>query len=328
MAAACTDMQGYLPTHLSKCSQKPTGDLDHDLRVAVGTLTFRFANRPLRTMLGALVGIDRHPEHAAAHVDDSDRLVVESDGGTLVYVRRSDLEGIDGRVAAVALRPLGMEVDPDGHAIDLGLESLDAPCPAAWSVRSSRAVALPAESHAVLEAPLVAPMLAAQRELAAAASPTEAAAVVTAIGTALDECRSIASARDRWQLEFLDSEAFGTISAWSVERSFEHDRFGQPTAAAQQRTTVFVAVAVDEVVATLTVMHTSSESAALVLPLLEGVAVDAAELVETWAERSDLLDGVSTQSIGPLERCGGFSRTGDERLWDDFVIARCMLRAG
>ena len=43
-----------------------TGDLDHDLRVAVGTLTFRFANRPLRAMLGALVGIDRHSEHAAS----------------------------------------------------------------------------------------------------------------------------------------------------------------------------------------------------------------------------------------------------------------------
>ena len=43
-----------------------TGDLEHDLRVAVGTLTFRFANRPLRAMLGALVGIDRHSEHAAS----------------------------------------------------------------------------------------------------------------------------------------------------------------------------------------------------------------------------------------------------------------------
>lgn len=43
-----------------------TGDLDHDLRLAVGTLTFRFANRPLRAMLGALVGIDRHSEHAAS----------------------------------------------------------------------------------------------------------------------------------------------------------------------------------------------------------------------------------------------------------------------
>ena len=30
MAAACTDRKGYLPTHLSKHSQEPTGDLTHD----------------------------------------------------------------------------------------------------------------------------------------------------------------------------------------------------------------------------------------------------------------------------------------------------------
>lgn len=30
MAAACTDSQGYLPTHLSKHSQAPTGDVAHD----------------------------------------------------------------------------------------------------------------------------------------------------------------------------------------------------------------------------------------------------------------------------------------------------------
>ena len=30
MAAACTDQQGYLPTHLSRHSQPPTGDLAHD----------------------------------------------------------------------------------------------------------------------------------------------------------------------------------------------------------------------------------------------------------------------------------------------------------
>ncbi|MCH2488259.1 MAG: methyl-accepting chemotaxis protein, partial [Erythrobacter sp.] len=30
MAAACTDMNGYLPTHLTKHSQAPTGDLTHD----------------------------------------------------------------------------------------------------------------------------------------------------------------------------------------------------------------------------------------------------------------------------------------------------------
>lgn len=32
MAAACTDMRGYLPTHLTKHSQVPTGDLAHDTR--------------------------------------------------------------------------------------------------------------------------------------------------------------------------------------------------------------------------------------------------------------------------------------------------------
>ena len=32
MAAACTDMNGYLPTHLTKHSQEPTGDLAHDTR--------------------------------------------------------------------------------------------------------------------------------------------------------------------------------------------------------------------------------------------------------------------------------------------------------
>lgn len=31
-AAACTDMNGYLPTHLTKHSQRPTGDLIHDTR--------------------------------------------------------------------------------------------------------------------------------------------------------------------------------------------------------------------------------------------------------------------------------------------------------
>ncbi len=30
LAAACTDMGGYLPTHLTKCSKAPTGDLTHD----------------------------------------------------------------------------------------------------------------------------------------------------------------------------------------------------------------------------------------------------------------------------------------------------------
>jgi len=30
MAAACTDMKGYLPTHISKHSRAPTGDLTHD----------------------------------------------------------------------------------------------------------------------------------------------------------------------------------------------------------------------------------------------------------------------------------------------------------
>jgi methyl-accepting chemotaxis protein len=32
MAAACTDMEGFLPTHLSRFSQAPTGDLAHDTR--------------------------------------------------------------------------------------------------------------------------------------------------------------------------------------------------------------------------------------------------------------------------------------------------------
>lgn len=32
IAAACTDMNGYLPTHLSKHSQEPTGDLVHDTK--------------------------------------------------------------------------------------------------------------------------------------------------------------------------------------------------------------------------------------------------------------------------------------------------------
>ena len=32
MAAACTDLQGFLPTHLSKHSQAPTGDVAHDTR--------------------------------------------------------------------------------------------------------------------------------------------------------------------------------------------------------------------------------------------------------------------------------------------------------
>ncbi|WP_374405692.1 methyl-accepting chemotaxis protein [Pelagerythrobacter sp.] len=32
MAAACTDMNGYLPTHLTRHSQEPTGDLAHDTR--------------------------------------------------------------------------------------------------------------------------------------------------------------------------------------------------------------------------------------------------------------------------------------------------------
>lgn len=30
LAAACTDMNGYLPTHLSACSKVPTGDVTHD----------------------------------------------------------------------------------------------------------------------------------------------------------------------------------------------------------------------------------------------------------------------------------------------------------
>ena len=32
MAAACTDMEGFLPTHLTRFSQAPTGDLAHDTR--------------------------------------------------------------------------------------------------------------------------------------------------------------------------------------------------------------------------------------------------------------------------------------------------------
>ena len=32
MAAACTDMKGFLPTHLTRYSQPPTGDLAHDTR--------------------------------------------------------------------------------------------------------------------------------------------------------------------------------------------------------------------------------------------------------------------------------------------------------
>ena len=32
MAAACTDMNGFLPTHLTRYSQTPTGDLSHDTR--------------------------------------------------------------------------------------------------------------------------------------------------------------------------------------------------------------------------------------------------------------------------------------------------------
>lgn len=32
MAAACTDMKGFLPTHLARFSQAPTGDLAHDTR--------------------------------------------------------------------------------------------------------------------------------------------------------------------------------------------------------------------------------------------------------------------------------------------------------
>ncbi len=32
MAAACTDLKGYLPTHLSKMSRNPTGDLVHDTK--------------------------------------------------------------------------------------------------------------------------------------------------------------------------------------------------------------------------------------------------------------------------------------------------------
>lgn len=32
MAAACTDMNGFLPTHLTRFSHAPTGDLAHDTR--------------------------------------------------------------------------------------------------------------------------------------------------------------------------------------------------------------------------------------------------------------------------------------------------------
>ena len=32
MAAACTDMNGFLPTHLTRFSQPPTRDLAHDTR--------------------------------------------------------------------------------------------------------------------------------------------------------------------------------------------------------------------------------------------------------------------------------------------------------
>ena len=32
MAAACTDMKGFLPTHLSRFSKAPAGDLAHDTR--------------------------------------------------------------------------------------------------------------------------------------------------------------------------------------------------------------------------------------------------------------------------------------------------------
>ena len=32
MAAACTDMKGFLPTHLTRFSRAPTGDLAHDTR--------------------------------------------------------------------------------------------------------------------------------------------------------------------------------------------------------------------------------------------------------------------------------------------------------
>ncbi len=32
VAAACTDVNGYLPAHLSVCSQKPTGDITHDTK--------------------------------------------------------------------------------------------------------------------------------------------------------------------------------------------------------------------------------------------------------------------------------------------------------
>ncbi|MXP09553.1 chemotaxis protein [Altererythrobacter halimionae] len=32
VAAACTDMNGYLPAHLTKCSQQPTGDVTHDTK--------------------------------------------------------------------------------------------------------------------------------------------------------------------------------------------------------------------------------------------------------------------------------------------------------
>lgn len=32
IAAACTDMNGYLPTHLTKFSLTPTGDVQHDTK--------------------------------------------------------------------------------------------------------------------------------------------------------------------------------------------------------------------------------------------------------------------------------------------------------
>jgi methyl-accepting chemotaxis protein len=32
MAAACTDMNGFLPTHLARYSQPPSGELAHDTR--------------------------------------------------------------------------------------------------------------------------------------------------------------------------------------------------------------------------------------------------------------------------------------------------------
>jgi methyl-accepting chemotaxis protein len=32
IAAACTDANGFLPTHLTRMSQKPTGDIAHDTK--------------------------------------------------------------------------------------------------------------------------------------------------------------------------------------------------------------------------------------------------------------------------------------------------------